>query len=256
MLNVNTESIYNLSSNIYDDEFVNLINQLSESIKEYFKISKYNAKETNNYLLLFDKQWKEIKDSLKPISQNNSLENINEILNHLLKNAKSTDTNLNSFFEDAKILFKKMKLKRKENILNIRKSLRSESNKKNNSNNCNSNIDENNIIKSGSYKTNHYPNHNIVSNNIKKIIFYLNQLKEYNEIIGKFSVQEKYKYINLQKNILNLFYGYQNENQKFDKNSNSNYKANIKFIQNEEKINNFIMKNKYENEILNLNNKI
>ena len=256
MLNVNTESINNLSSNIYDDEFVSLINQLSESIKVYFKTSKYNAKETNNYLLLFDKQWKELKESFKTISQNNSLENINEILNQLLKNAKSIDTNLNLFFEDAKILFKKMKLKRKENILNIRKSLRSASNKKNYSSTGNSKIDENNIIKSRSSKTNHNQNQNIVSNNIKKIIFYLNQLKEYNEIIGKFSVQEKYKYINLQKNILNLFYGYQNDNLNFEKNTNSNYKANIKFIQNEEKMNSFVMKNKYENEILNLNNKI
>ena len=40
----NQEYINIISPDIYDDEFINLINGLNESIKEYYKVSKYNIK--------------------------------------------------------------------------------------------------------------------------------------------------------------------------------------------------------------------
>ena len=129
MSNLNHKMLYKTSQDIYNEEFVNLINGLNESIKEYYKVSKYNVKETDKFLSIFENEWKLIENSLKEI---NSSEEINKILvkvnqsesliGQLQQNSLSNDKNLNLFFEDAKIIFKKMKSKRNENLSNLQRN--------------------------------------------------------------------------------------------------------------------------------------
>ena len=268
----NQEIINNISPDLYDDEFIRIINGLNESIKEYYKVSKHNVKETNNFLLLFEDQFKKIETSLNEISQNMPSQNINgifqkilqskNIVDQLQKNSKSNDKNLNLFFQDAKTLFKKMKLKRNESLMNFRRSLRSQSTKRNNkaqNSMLNSSIFTNSRM---NYNNNNKNNHTIKTNNIFKILRYLNQLKDYNEIIGKFSVKAKYNFINLQKMIFNAINDEQidlnlDENQKDIKNEDNKMEENTNMaIDNNEVMNIFEVRNKYEKEISNLNNKI
>ena len=274
----NQEIINNISPDLYDDEFIRIINGLNESIKEYYKVSKHNVKETNNFLLLFEDQFKKIETSLNEISQNMPSQNINgifqkilqskNIVDQLQKNSKSNDKNLNLFFQDAKTLFKKMKLKRNESLMNFRRSLRSQSTKRNNkaqNSMLNSSIFTNSRM---NYNNNNKNNHTIKTNNIFKILRYINQLKDYNEIIGKFSVKAKYNFINLQKMIFNAINDEQidlnlDENQKDTKNDDNNLEENTNTntntnmaIDNNEVMNIFEVRNKYEKEISNLNNKI
>ena len=268
----NQEYTNNISPDIYDEEFISLINGLNESIKEHYKVSKYNARETNNFLLLFEKQFKKIETSLNEISPETSSENLNgifqailqsqNIVDQLQKNSKSNDKNLNLFFEDAKILFKKMKLKRNETIMNFRRSLSSKRN-----NNVHHSIAGKKIF--GKSRENSIYNYetfqNIKNNNTTKIINYLNQLKDYNEIIGKFSVKAKYNFIKLQKMIFSIINGEENEfnleddNQnylKYDVNNTEENRNTNMAIDNKEVMNLFEVRNKYEKEISNLNNKI
>jgi len=134
------EFVNNIPPDIYDDEFITLINALNESIKENFKVSKHNIREANNFLVLLQEKFKIIENIINEIPQEKSLENIKKIfqifqqsqyiVNQLLKNSLSNDNNLNLFFDDAKTLFKKLKLKRNEGLMNFRRSLRSLSSKK------------------------------------------------------------------------------------------------------------------------------
>ena len=123
---------FDRQKDIYDEEFIGYINGLNESIKEHYKVSKINIKLTNEFLNFFKQQWETMKNSLNEIILNKSLSNINQILqimdnsqniiNELIKNSTSNDKNLNLFFEDAKTLFKKMKLKRNENLVRAQRS--------------------------------------------------------------------------------------------------------------------------------------
>ncbi len=131
MLNLNKRNIFKVFQDIYDDEFIGLINNLNDSIKTYYNVSKYNIKETNDFLLIFEKQWKTMEESLIKLSQKKSIDNISKGINKLRNNTNSNDTNLNIFFEDAKTLFKQMKLKRKDYLINLRKVMRSASYKNN-----------------------------------------------------------------------------------------------------------------------------
>ena len=256
------------SQDLYDEEFISLLNCLSDSIKEYFKISKHNIKETNKFLDNFEKQWNSMQNSLNPIIQNSSFPNKNEvfqsiiqsqsIINQLQNNCQSNESNLNLFFEDAKILFKKMKSKRNENLLTLRRSLRSVSNK-NNKKNSNLNTSGNEIFQKN------YINENtsgIKISNMNKMIYYLNQLKDYNEIVGKFSSKAKFNFISLQNNIFTILNDNENNNKtlkNFPNNSKyieSNYSMKINMTEPKDEINNLELKNKYENENFKLNNKI
>ena len=258
---VNQEIMNTASQDIYDEEFISLINTLNESIKEHYKVFNSNIKETNKFLLNFESRSKSIETSLYSIFQNNALEKNKEIfqtikeiqkfVEQLQKNLKSNDRNLKLFFEDAKIVFKKLKLKRNEHLMNFRHALRSVSGR-----NTNPKIFKDNKINNISQ--------NIKPNIITKILHYLNQLKDYNEIVGKFSIKAKYNYINLQ----NMIFGILNDNQYNTNNisvvnrksvlnnddSINNYNVNMSNIKGDS---NFIeLKNNYENEISNLNNKI
>ena len=260
----------NINPRIYDHDFVSLINNLNESIKEYYKISKHNIKETDNYILNFENYWESLQNLVGEASQNKSFDKIDEIykniiqtqnlINQLKNNSSSNENNLNLFFKDAKIIFKKMKLKRIENITNFRNSL---STKKNDSKNNNLNVRLSNSY--GKNNSNMLNLQNMKQNIIKKLIYYLNQLKDYNEIIGKFSIKAKYNFINLQKMIFSVVNEFQENSINFKNNfnsynQNSNYQLNLNRKKNDfdniENIDKYEIKNKYENEISNLNNKI
>ena len=244
---------------IYDEEFIGYINGLNESIKEHYKVSKNNIKQTNEFLNYFKQQWETMQNSLNEIIINKSLSNINQILqimensqniiNELIKNSASNDKNLNLFFDDARTLFKKMKLKRNENLINLSRVQRSSSHK---DSRFSQKIMPSEIINFSDIYNN--LDGNINQNLVKKIIYYLKQLRNYNEIVGKFSVKAKYNYINLQ----NMLFTVLNENQNIN---NLNYEDNnnlgkLKLSENSEHYNIYEIKQKYEKEISKLNNKI
>ena len=114
---------------IYNDEFVGLLNGLNESIKEYSKVSKINIAEANNCFSFYEKLVKSMELLIEEMNNTNSYEKINEvigkisrineIMSSLQMNTNSNNKNLSLFLEDAKIVFKKMKMKRKEKIQEI-----------------------------------------------------------------------------------------------------------------------------------------
>ena len=117
---------------LYDDDFISLINGLSDSIKEYYKVSRNNIKEANSFLSFYEHEGKSIQLLMDQIINSNSYQRVNEVFQQIPKinkimselklNTKSNELNLNLFFDDAKILFKRMKLKRKEKILELQNS--------------------------------------------------------------------------------------------------------------------------------------
>ena len=147
--------IINLDESIYSNEFVNLINALLDSIKEYNKVSK-NITKNERVLINSAENW--IKNSQSVINKiineeidlnqinlyNKIIENLIITLNKFEVNINSSEKNLLYFFEDAKVLFRKMNQKRQEmfmiykkrklslSIKKYRKSASNSSNKKNN----------------------------------------------------------------------------------------------------------------------------
>ena len=241
-------------NSIYEEEFINLINSLNESIKEYYKVSKHNIKETNNFLSIFEKEWKEMDKPLKEEIQNNISENINKIIikvsqsqniiTQIQKNSFANEQNLSLFFNDAKKIFKAMKETRNENLANKNfraKSLRNHT--------VNDNLDFKNDKK----------NKSVIPILIKKILYYLNQFKDYNEIIGKVSNKEKYNFINLQKSIFEVLNSTQRNNNRLLNENDPLNNDQLNYLSEEnpkENINISKMANKYNKEISILNNKI
>ena len=241
-------------NSIYEEEFINLINSLNESIKEYYKVSKHNIKETNNFLSIFEKEWKEMDKPLKEEIQKNTSENINKItikvsqsqniITQIQKNSFANEQNLSLFFNDAKKIFKAMKETRNENLANKNfraKSLRNHT--------INDNLDFKNDKK----------NKSVIPILIKKILYYLNQFKDYNEIIGKVSNKEKYNFINLQKSIFEVLNSTQRNNNRLLNENDPLNNDQLNYLSEEnpkENINISKMANKYNKEISILNNKI
>ena len=120
----------NLNEDFLNEKFVKYINNLSDSIKEYYKLSTNN----NIYTTILVNDIEKVLNSSAPISNiiyniNNVVYNnvpshnevskkINENFKKLKENINSEELNLKKFFEDAKFIFKKMKNKRKEYIQN------------------------------------------------------------------------------------------------------------------------------------------
>ena len=109
---------------LYDEEFISLINGLNDSIKDYFKVCKHNILETNSIINYYEEHNKSLETSINDIlnsEQNHNIseffiekfKQINEYINQLKINNNSSKKNLEFFFEDAKIFFKKMKIKKK-----------------------------------------------------------------------------------------------------------------------------------------------
>ena len=65
---------------IYDEEFVSLINSLNESIKEYYKVSKQNITEANTILITYDQQAQSIINLMNLIANtSSSYDKLNEL---------------------------------------------------------------------------------------------------------------------------------------------------------------------------------
>ena len=225
-----TKTKYDL---IYDDEFVSLINRLNESIKEYYKVTKNNITDASSVLSFYEDQGKSIQELLEQImNQSGSVEindmveqfsKINDIMTQLQINAFSNEKNLNLFFEDAKILFRKMKMKRKQKIIelinnNIDANI--SINKKNILNDSFSNSFnkvESNFLKKNkilqeqmSYKKINVDNKNTkpntrfllsISNIYLKINRLINKFTEFDNLINKMNNEAFNKYNNLQNSI-------------------------------------------------------
>ena len=84
--------IINKTALISDDKFINLINNLSELIKEYYFTNKNDTNELFN--LIIENEEKTIK----------------EIMPNLIDTIENQKNNLNNFIERAKDIFKKMRI--------------------------------------------------------------------------------------------------------------------------------------------------
>ena len=258
------------SQTLIDSEFIGFINSLNESIKEFYNVAKYNTKETIAFLDLLDQQFDSLASLLNSISNPNNSENITKIVeiiiqcknidNQLRNNSNLNFNNLSLFFDDAKILFKRMRNKRNESLKVIRHSLTSKKSKSDNNYNKDSLTLNNYLLKDNNrYLTERKSSQNLDYN---KIFSLIKQLKDYDEIIGKFSLKAKNNFINLQKIMINTL---TKEDVNLDSNEkpylNSeildfNNKSYSKNKNNNNNINIFELKSKYENEINKLNFKI
>ena len=115
------------------NEIISYINNLSDSIREYCKVSKNINKNKNILINSIENELNASESILNTIFNENSLDlnliesykNISkktkETFNKLKLNINSEDKNLTCFFEDAKIIFKKMKDRRQELIQSEKK---------------------------------------------------------------------------------------------------------------------------------------
>ena len=180
---------------IYDEEFISLINGLNDSIKDYFKVCKHNILETNTIINYYEEQAKSLElstnDKLNSEKNKNineffieKLKQINEYINQLKINNNSSNKNLDLFFEDAKIYFKKLKMKRNQILSEI------------NSNQFNNSLKVKEISDSKRFLFS-------IKNNYSKILGLLNKLNEFNYIISGINTEKSDDFVNLQKNIKN-----------------------------------------------------
>lgn len=264
------------SDNIINNEFIKIINTFSASIKEYFEVSKYNLKESNISLNILEKGIKNIEDSINDISNKKSfdiktiLQNLikaKSTINQLIKNSDSSDNNLEIFLKNSTFLFKKLEFKRKENLAQQCEN----DNTKNKNNQTISEKHILNMIESNDkynildyeYNKNTYLNINNNKNfDYNKLIYYIKKLSEYNEIIGRISIKDKNSYMNLQKMILDLIE--LNKNIRYNKieddenyyQSETEINFNLDKIKQKFDFDKFLEKEKKENKVTDLNNKI
>ena len=81
--NTSSTGIINLVNVIYDDEFVQIINKLSNSIKSYFKITKKTIGEMNESLLNINNDSLFTKCVINDISMNDSISKIESLLERI-----------------------------------------------------------------------------------------------------------------------------------------------------------------------------
>ena len=117
-----------LNKSNLSNEIISYINNLSDSIRQYYKVSKMINKNKNIIINSIENELNASESILNTIFNENSLDlnliesykNVSkktkETFNKLKLNINSEDKNLISFFEDAKIIFKKMKDSRQELI--------------------------------------------------------------------------------------------------------------------------------------------
>ena len=123
-----------LNKTLNDVEFVNIINTLSDSIKEFCNANKNVNKNENILMNSAIKELNNAESILNNIlSQGNNNSQLNsfketigkfkDILNNMQLNIASNEKNLIYFFEDAKIMFKKMKDERQKILINLHHKL-------------------------------------------------------------------------------------------------------------------------------------
>ena len=167
-------TVINLVNIIYDNEFVSLINELSSSLKDCFKLLNkllYNIKEISTTLsnqtlyskcLLKDYIMLNKNKNEKLLQVMDRLDIFENNRNLLDNNISFINVNITSFFDHAKTLFKKMKVTRNIKLNNIK-----------NVNNMNgiSGINHNiyNNIKFNNFNSNYNSNYNSNNNSHSKI---------------------------------------------------------------------------------------
>ena len=259
---------------IYDEEFVSLINSLNESIKEYFKVSKNNISEANTILISYDQQAESIINLMNLIVSTSSYDRLNELFEQIPKvlevikqmkiNTNSNNNNLTLFFDDAKILFKNMRIKRKEKLNEINNNntdnlfIKTSSDSYTNSYN-----QENKFIKNMNNQINNpnTPNSNLNINNsilntIKiiypRIMKLLNGFSDFNYMLSKINFEESNKFNNLQNSVKKEFENFFNFLNKNLGNNNTNLLTQNKSCKNinENKLNPIKnnIQNKYNNQ--------
>ena len=111
---------------LFNEKFTKNINSLSKAILEFYKVSKkiyinkellisFGKKEINIDELTKNNKFNEKSENFK-INVSELIKTLNEIFNKLEINNKSQEINLSNFFEDAKIIFKKLRENRQEII--------------------------------------------------------------------------------------------------------------------------------------------
>ena len=125
----NSNTVINLVNIIYDDEFVSLINNLSSSLKDYFKLLNKLLNNIREIISTLSNQTLYSKcllnecfsidkniymDKLMQLSDRIDIIDNNKKL--LDNNISLIDANMSSFLDKAKILFKKMKITRNSKI--------------------------------------------------------------------------------------------------------------------------------------------
>ena len=234
---------------IYDEEFVSLINSLNESIKEYYKVSKNNITEANTILITYDQQAQSIINLMNLIANTSSYDKLNklnelfaqiprvlEVIKQMKVNTNSNNNNLTLFFDDAKILFKSMKFKRKEKLNEINSNninnqlIQTSSDSYNNSLN-----QDNKFSKNFGNKINEPINPNAGLNNslantinmvYTRIMKLLNGFSDYNYMLSKINFEESNKFNNLQNSIKKEFENFFNFLRKNLRNNSSNMTQN------------------------------
>ena len=210
-----------LCNKIYDEEFVSLINSLNESIKEYYKVSRNNIFEANNILKSYEQQAQAILNLMQEMINTSSYDRLEEFFNLIPKtlevitqmkiNSNSNNKNLSMFFDDAKILFKNMKSKRKEKLNDINNDMNRQY-AQTPSDSYMTNFDTENKFNDIIDNNNNSINNNKLNNNndlllkninaiYSRVIKILNNFSIYNYIISKVDFEESNKYNNLQNSL-------------------------------------------------------
>ena len=147
-LKINNNKVKNVMNYIYEDQFINLINSVSSSIKEYFKNNKlymnnlkicidgineqtlFSKSAVNDILVYLNQITKSkinvtnknmnekyIKEKLYSI--NDRINKINQYKNNLIENLKNSEMTFINFYEEEQNLFNKMRVIQSKNLNNF-----------------------------------------------------------------------------------------------------------------------------------------
>ena len=232
----------NINNIFFEDSFIDLINQLSKSIQEYYHPTLAIITKSSKLITLFESNINQIVsiiDNKKDIYVNNNNQVLYTNINNLIAikkefkiSAMKADENLKIFMEKSKKIFKEMKIKKNSKLEDIYNDYASK-NRKNQNNNNDNNIDRINTSSQGGSseayrlslisKTNPNSNSNnqkrernktnnkIISSNSKNNRMNINilsiknliiKMNDYDEIISKYSIEAKDNFTKLKKQLL------------------------------------------------------
>ena len=147
-LKIKNNKIKNVMNYIYEDQFINLVNSVSSSIKEYFKNNKLYmnnlklcidgineqtlfSKSAVNDILVYLNQITKSKSNVtnknmnekyikeKLYSINDRINKINQYKNNLIENIKNSEMTFINFYEEQQNLFNKMRIIQNKNLNNF-----------------------------------------------------------------------------------------------------------------------------------------
>ena len=262
---------------VNDEKFINLINNLSELIKNYY----YTCKSTNDEIIQSFTQYKKntnyllsiIKDifgATPPSGPGDFFKvesNIKAIEPEFQENFQKNKEGLKFFIEEAKEIFKQMKYRRYEKInynnMNkdsnklIKKKYDYSTNVKHknsmetfriNDIRTSSKLrlkEDNNILNNNTFNSNTYNYYNTSSltNNLDNIKYLFKKFSEYNNLIGNISLKAKDNFVKLQNDI----------NIELEKCFNNNHRKSFLYHNNDSSENSYI--NNYSFNYINKNDK-